>query len=490
MAGGGDDELHAHARTRIGRVLHNKWRLDALLGVGGMAAVYAATHRNANRAAVKVLHDELSGVPEVRTRFLREGYVANTIAHPGAVRVLDDDADADGTVFLVMELLEGETLAAHWQKRGRRIPPLDVSRIADRVLDVLGAAHGKGIVHRDVKPENIFLTNDGGVKLLDFGFARVLDAASTAASVTGIHTTLGTPGFMSPEQAAGKWNEVDARSDLWALGATMFALASGREVHEGRTVADVLVAAATKPARSLRLVAPMLPAKLIVAVDRALAFEKRNRWPSAQAMQAAVRLAVGLPDDEATNPDRPEPPRPAPSSEATIVTTNAVAAEPMHHAAAVEDLVSETMVALHVDATGAPISGVPRISQSNPNGTFDAAPESGPSSRVIVETLDAGPTSQRRDPLPIPQAPLPRGFRPPSASSPFWEQSSPGAPAPVPPPGPPRSQIPTSPAIDMRGLGAAQAGGGGGRNVTAIVIAGIAGLVVVLVVLVGILLAR
>src|SRR5687768_6975555 len=119
---GTDDELLAGARARVGRVLKDKWHLDKLLGLGGMAAVYEATHRNRSRVAVKMLHPSLSLDREVRQRFLREGYVANSVEHDGVVRVLDDDVDEDGTAFLVLDLLEGETLDARWARAGGRLP--------------------------------------------------------------------------------------------------------------------------------------------------------------------------------------------------------------------------------------------------------------------------------------------------------------------------------------------------------------------------------
>src|SRR5262249_27291287 len=136
--------------------------LDALLGVGGMAAVYAGTHRNGKRGAVKVLHPELARSAEARARFLREGYVANTVGHPGAVSVIDDDTTEDGLVFMVMELLEGSTLDALAAASPGGTLPLDVVlKAADDLCDVLAAAHDKGIVHRDIKPENLFLARDG-----------------------------------------------------------------------------------------------------------------------------------------------------------------------------------------------------------------------------------------------------------------------------------------------------------------------------------------
>src|SRR5580704_5504658 len=228
------DPLLLRARGRIGSTLRGKWRLDALLGIGGMAAVYAGTHRNGMRAAVKVLHPEMMINAEVRTRFLREGYVANSIDHQAAVKVLDDDVAEDGSLFLVTELLDGETLEDRRIRLGGQMSEDDVLAVTDQLLDVLIAAHANGVVHRDLKPENVFTTRTGVVKVLDFGIARLREL-STASTATKSGASMGTPAFMPPEQARGLWEEVDGRSDLWAVGATMFNLLTGRVVHEGRT---------------------------------------------------------------------------------------------------------------------------------------------------------------------------------------------------------------------------------------------------------------
>jgi eukaryotic-like serine/threonine-protein kinase len=278
----------------VGFVLRQKWRLDALLGVGGMAAVYAATHRNGKRGAVKMLHLELSTNEDARRRFLREGYVANAVGHPGAVSVLDDDIAEDGSVFLVMELLEGHTVEARAASRpGSRLDPGEVLAITDQLLDILAAAHGKGIVHRDIKPENLFLTGAGQVKVLDFGLARLNDRSSGASGqrLTVSGSAMGTPAFLPPEQALGNWDAVDARTDLWAVGATMFTLLTGHLVHEADNLNKLLLASMTQPARPVASVEPSVPPVVAAIFDRALAFERADRWPDAVAMRAAVRRA-------------------------------------------------------------------------------------------------------------------------------------------------------------------------------------------------------
>jgi serine/threonine-protein kinase len=305
-----DNELLVRARTRIGEVLRGKYRIDDVLGVGGMAAVYVVTHRNKKRFAVKVLHPELSLRADLRARFLREGYAANSVGHPGTVAVLDDDVADDGSAFLVMELLEGETLEQRWERSGRRLPIESVLSIGHQLLDVLSAAHARGIIHRDIKPANVFLVREGNLKVLDFGIARVRDAAQSHATQSG--ALMGTPAYMAPEQALGASDDVDARTDIWASGATLFALASGRTVHEAPALRGMIVMAATQHAPSLATVLPGAPATVVHAIDTALAFDREKRWPNADAMRDALNQASvktfgrGLTPDGGRGPSGPE----------------------------------------------------------------------------------------------------------------------------------------------------------------------------------------
>ena len=157
------------------------------------------------------------------------------------------------------------------------------------MLDVLDAAHARGVVHRDIKPDNLFVTDDGLVKVLDFGVARLFEHIPGATIETRDGSTLGTPAFMAQEQARGRWDEVDARTDLWALGATLFTLCSGQVVHPAETANEQLGKAMSTPARSLGSHDPELPELFVATVDRALAFDREKRFADAASMQAALR---------------------------------------------------------------------------------------------------------------------------------------------------------------------------------------------------------
>lgn len=278
------------AGRRLGAVLRGKWRLERVLGVAGTAAVYFATHRNAMRVAIKILHEAFAADDDVRQRFLREGYVANRIGHPAVVQVLDDDTTDDGSPFLVMEFLDGVALDAHLAKH-RRLSVPEVSYVADIVLSVLTEAHRIGIIHRDIKPGNVFLTRDGAIRMLDFGLARVREAASLQV-LTREGILMGTPGYMAPEQTLGDTNEITPATDLFGVGALMFKALSGQAVHLGKNKMHVLMAAASQQVRPLAEAAPEVPAPIAAVVDRALRFKASERWASAEEMAHALRRAL------------------------------------------------------------------------------------------------------------------------------------------------------------------------------------------------------
>ncbi len=280
------------AQSRVGMLLKGKWTLDKLLGMGGMASVYLATHRNGSRVAVKVLHAHLAAHPDTLRRFLREGYLSNKVEHPDVVHVLDDDIGPDGSPFLVMELLDGRSLDTVLEEHGPMVLKQAIDIVA-KVLTVLEAAHEKGIIHRDLKPANVFLLNkDGAIKVLDFGIARLHEMTMPHAATMG-GAVLGTPAFMPPEQARGRWDDVDARSDLWAMGATLFMLLTNRSVRdEAETANEALMYAMSKPVASMTELLPGLPRPVASVIDRALAFDKLSRWPTAATMRDALTAAL------------------------------------------------------------------------------------------------------------------------------------------------------------------------------------------------------
>ena len=268
----------------VGDRLDGVWRLEAILGSGGSAHVFAATHLDGRRAAVKVLREELRWDANIVARFLGDGRIANLVRHPGVVLPLHEGTTDSGIPFLVVERLDGQTLEERIVTRG----PLSLTEAAAMtraLLDVLAATHDKAIIHRDVKPENVFLTRGGRLKLIDFGIAR--PPLELAMERTLEWTVMGTPAFMSPEQTRGIWREIDARSDLWAVGATFFRAVTGRLLRNHATVMQDLVHA-IQPLDPMSVLAPDLPAPLQQWLDRALAFDRRDRFATAWEMSAAL----------------------------------------------------------------------------------------------------------------------------------------------------------------------------------------------------------
>ncbi len=299
-----DDELVQKCQAHVGSVLAGKWTLEGLIGIGGMAAVYASTHRNGATAAIKILHATFAHNPDIRGRFLREAYIANKFEHSGVVRVLDDDVMQTGEPYLVMELLLGESVEARAARSNKKLELDEVLFIAERTLTVLELAHARGVVHRDLKPENLFFTEDGEVKVLDFGIARLMEGTQDANRTrTGI--LMGTPSYMAPEQALGRWSQVDARTDLFAVGAIMFSLLTGKPVHAAATGNEMLILAATRPAPSLARHADV-PKTVVRIVDRALQYDKVRRYPDAASMRAEIADVI---QGVSPNADTERPPR-------------------------------------------------------------------------------------------------------------------------------------------------------------------------------------
>ena len=266
-----------------GRTLLGKWKVERVIGIGGTSMVLQARHRNGRRAALKILHPHLAAHGRTRERFLREGRMANMVDHPGVVAVLDDFIAEDGTAVLVLELVLGQNLSSLAKERGGVLDAREVVDAACAVLAVLAVAHDANVIHRDIKPENILVRSTGGYKLADFGLAGL---CHELGMLTGTNALLGTPGYMSPEQARGDVGAMDARTDLWGLGATMFTLLTGRFVHAGSK--NLVLAAATERPPSIRAIEPGIQPELAEIIDRAVHIDREERWPNALAMLAAL----------------------------------------------------------------------------------------------------------------------------------------------------------------------------------------------------------
>src|SRR5712692_8890879 len=247
-----------------------RYSLERELGRGGMGVVYLAREVRLDRpVAIKLLPPSKASDPKLRERFLREARTAAKLSHPNIIPIHAVE-EIDEFVFFAMAYIEGETLTERVRRRGP-LAPSDASRVLRDVAWALAYAHGQGVIHRDVKPDNILLETSGRVLVADFGIASVVAGAGGLA--TG--EVVGTPEFMSPEQALGE--AVDARSDLYALGVVGFFAFSGTLPFEGEKATDVLAKQVTEPAPPLSAVAPLVPRRLAQAIDRCLAKEPADR---------------------------------------------------------------------------------------------------------------------------------------------------------------------------------------------------------------------
>jgi serine/threonine-protein kinase len=278
------------AAERVGSVVAEKYRLRRVVGCGGMGAVFDAVHQFTGKVcAVKVLDPAASHIQGYAARFLREARAAAQIGHPCICDVFDAGQDpADGCLYLVLELLEGEDLGAA-MRRGD-LTMKEIVEIGAQVLEGLGAAHARGIVHRDVKPENVFLTRDERgnllVKLLDFGVAKDMKRGAELHNTTQ-GMLVGTPYYMAPEQVSGA--AVDGRADVWSTGAMLFHALSDGTPFEAATYNKLLLKIVTEPAPSLRVHRGDLPSWLIEVIDRSLRSDPKERWQSATQMAAWLR---------------------------------------------------------------------------------------------------------------------------------------------------------------------------------------------------------
>jgi serine/threonine-protein kinase len=275
-------------------LIAGKYRLDVLVGVGGMGTVWAATNTSIDqRVAIKLISREHANSPELRARFLREARAAAMLRSRYAVQIFDSGETEDSTPFIVMELLEGETLEERLSFVGP-VPLKEAVRIVQQVGKGLSKAHALGIIHRDLKPANVFLArsdDDEGyiAKILDFGIAKIAEPRRDKIS-TGSGLVLGTPLFMSPEQMRGL--AVDHRSDLFSLGMVTFNMVTGRPALSSEEFADIVLETWTQPLVDMQKVAPWIPKPIDAWVKRACALKPDDRFQTADEMMAALAEAA------------------------------------------------------------------------------------------------------------------------------------------------------------------------------------------------------
>jgi eukaryotic-like serine/threonine-protein kinase len=300
VASTADTELLA----RVEEVLAPTFELDKEIGRGGMGIVYLARDRRLKRAvAIKVLPPELSFRAEIKSRFLREAETAAQLSHPNIVPIFTVD-ERGGLVFFVMAYVAGETLGSRLQREGA-IPSADAARLLTEVASALAYAHSRGVIHRDIKPDNILLASEGGRAVVtDFGIARAVSMSGGDSRLTATGMAIGTPAYMSPEQCAGD-KEVDGRSDLYSLGVVAYQMVSGQLPFSGSGTGALLVKHLSEKPVPVDVRAPNVPPWLAALIMRLLEKQPGDRYADAGALVRALESSGA--DQPAPRPRQPQP---------------------------------------------------------------------------------------------------------------------------------------------------------------------------------------
>ena len=277
-----------------GTIIDGKYRLEKLLGKGGMGIVWRAEHAHLHGSvAIKFLLDRFRAKPQVIERFRQEATVMGALGHPNIVRVYDISPASSDMPYLTMELLDQGSLREYLKRSGGQLPPDEACELMDGVLSALIAAHKRGIVHRDIKPDNLMLAtvrsfetdmNEDQLKILDFGASLLLDDSSDINNGEGL---MGTPYYMSPEQASGA--PLDQRSDLYSTAVVLYEMISGKLPHTAEDVHSLVYSIATEEATPIATYAPNLPRPFREFFDRALARDSGARYQTAEDMRQAMR---------------------------------------------------------------------------------------------------------------------------------------------------------------------------------------------------------
>ena len=287
------------ADPMIGRVLDGRYRVGPRIARGGMATVYEATDLRLDRVcALKVMHAGLGDDDEFAARFVREAHSAARLSHPNVVAVFDQ-GDDDGTLFLAMEYIPGHTLRDLIRKEAP-MSPAKALAVLDPVLSALAAAHQAGMIHRDVKPENVLLADDGRVKVADFGLARAISAETQHTATGGV--LIGTVSYLSPELVVD--GRADARSDVYAAGVVLYEMLTGRKPHEGESPIQVAYKHVHEDVPPPSLVVRGLPAYVDALVARATARDRELRPADARVLLHQVRrVRAALDEHLADDPE-------------------------------------------------------------------------------------------------------------------------------------------------------------------------------------------
>jgi serine/threonine protein kinase len=453
-----------HASLPEGTIVAGKLRVVRELGVGGMGTVYEVEHElTRHRRALKILHSRAAQEPNAVARFLREASAAARIGNPHIAETFDAGRLETGEPYLLMELLEGETLDQRLQRHG----PIDPPELADfiqQACDGVQAAHDVGIVHRDLKPENLFVTTRDGapfVKILDFGISKFDSVRTGSLGVTTEGVLIGTPYYMPPEQVRGEMT-IDAKADVYALGIILYECAAGARPYEANTVEHLAVLIHEGKAMPLGERNPSLPPAFCATVHKAMAVDRDQRYPSARelaealgparaasahsqgtgsshpsgrvvirpssapraldfvttaAPTSATVTATGLAETMASDP--PPPPAPEARGKKTLVI-----------AALVAVAAGGTTLALALGShSGSPSAGP--STPSSPNASLSAAHEAGPSGSSVV--LAAPPVESARVIEAVPPVESPVTASVPSAGPSAHPASSSLSPSPTPP---------------------------------------------------------